>query len=215
MKLKPHYLSLIFLFVVLFISLDSDANTAKGNAIFDKLLNISRIHDVDDRVKVTVSSEVSGSYTDQSGTIFLATNDIAFCAGINDCIAFIVAHEIGHNVLGHVRGHVYRGLQEETDADLYAVKLTHAAGFDPCAGGIYFKKIHDYEVSQGSSTDDGGLATDPDQHPNSGNRAIYLEAVCHSYVIDAPSAPWIERGLYSSAKKDPAPKAVTPNASQK
>lgn len=158
--------------------------TPLAQSIFARILDVSGILSVDPRVHVVIAG-VPGSYTDQTGTIYIAASDIKFCEHKASCIAFIMAHETGHNVLGHVRGHRYRSYTMEKDADLYAVKVLHAAGYDPCGGVWFFKK-----VVKADGGHDGGKDTDPQQHPDSIDRMKYLDKVCHG-KIDPPDSPWI------------------------
>ena len=67
----------------------------------------------------------------------------------NDEIAFVIAHEMAHNILGHVHGrNEARGIfgignsrsrSIEIDADSYAVQLMSKAGYQPDAGVTFLK----------------------------------------------------------------------------
>lgn len=75
--------------------------------------------------------------------IVLTTGMDAFAHG-NDEIAFVIAHEMAHNILGHFSHSGAMGIfgaprarNDELDADGFAVRLMSAAGYRP-AGGISF-----------------------------------------------------------------------------
>lgn len=157
--------------------------TAAGQAMFNKLITISQINKVDKRVHVVVK-KVGGSYTDGTGTIYIDPDDIKLCNRNMDCVASIVAHEIGHNVLGHVRGNNYADKQQEKDADLYAVKLLNAAGYNPSAGAKFFMTIGTLYG------DDGGPS-----HPNNSVRVQYITQAA-SGKIAAPPYPWTAKSAY-------------------
>lgn len=151
--------------------------TKAGQEMYNKLTRLSNILSVDKRVKIIVK-DVGGSYTDGTGTIYIDTGDIKFCKRNMDCIASIAAHELGHNVLGHVRGNDYPDKQQEKDSDLYAVKLLNAAGYNPCAGADFFREVgKEYG-------DEGGP-----QHPNNSVRVNYITQACTGNIA-APPQPW-------------------------
>lgn len=154
--------------------------TKAGQDMYNKLTALSNILSVDKRVKIIVKN-VGGSYTDGTGTIYIDTGDIKFCNRNMDCIAFIAAHELGHNVLGHVRGNDYDDKQQEKDSDLYAVKLLKKAGYNPCAGADFFKKV------LAEYGDAGGP-----QHPNNSVRIKYITEACNA-PISAPPQPWTSK----------------------
>jgi hypothetical protein len=171
-------LATVFLSLGILGTAQAVSPTRQGAIIFDRLVELSHIRDVAPDTRVIVA-DVPGSYTNQTRTIYIAREDIKFCGHDAMCIAFIVGHELGHNVLGHTRGHNYLPKWQELDADLYSIKLMHLAGYDPCAGIGFFKKV----LSQFGN--DGG-----DQHPDNKIRIGYMEHFCHVGNIPAPQKPW-------------------------
>jgi predicted Zn-dependent protease len=154
------------------------APTPSGKAAFDRLINLSQIKKVDKRVHIEVA-DVPGSYTNGRGDIYIAKADIALCGRELNCIAFIAAHELGHNVLGHVRGNDYTNIMQEMDSDVYAIQLTKEAGLNPCAGAAFFKKIISIWGDSGGNT-----------HPRHSQRVKYMEEMCQKDNIPLPPAPW-------------------------
>ncbi len=56
----------------------------------------------------------------------------------DDELAFVVAHEIGHAVLGHIGGSAPK---KEADADYFATYLVARAGYDPEGGSRFFRRV--------------------------------------------------------------------------
>jgi predicted Zn-dependent protease len=78
------------------------------------------------------------------GRHVIVTTGIASLSRSRDEIAFVIAHELAHNILGHASaGHEHgifgssEAIRDEFQADSYAVRLMAKAGYDP-AGGISF-----------------------------------------------------------------------------
>jgi len=90
---------------------------------------------------LTNSSELN-AWSDGSHVVI--TTGMAALADSQDEIAFVIAHEMAHNILGHstekargIFGGIAQTKQEEMEADSFAVTLMHEAGYDP-EGGISF-----------------------------------------------------------------------------
>jgi hypothetical protein len=90
---------------------------------------------------LTNSSELN-AWSDGSHVVI--TTGIAALADSPDEIAFVIAHEMAHNILGHstekargLFGGIAQTKEEEMEADSFAVTLMHEAGYDP-EGGISF-----------------------------------------------------------------------------
>jgi len=80
------------------------------------------------------------------GAHVVVTTAMARLARSEDEIAFVVAHEMAHNILGHTQGvgerrGIFGGIakarRDETDADSFAVGLMSRGGYQP-QGGITF-----------------------------------------------------------------------------
>jgi Zn-dependent protease with chaperone function len=78
------------------------------------------------------------------GMHVIVTTGINSLARSTDEIAFVIAHEMAHNILRHSSESQKRGIfgssdvmQDEVEADSYAVRLMANAGYEP-AGGIAF-----------------------------------------------------------------------------
>jgi predicted Zn-dependent protease len=90
---------------------------------------------------MTNSSKLD-AYSD--GKNFVVTTGIGRLARSTDEIAFVIAHEMAHNILGHSRKSSKHGIfglfharRDEIEADRYAVRLMANAGYRP-VGGITF-----------------------------------------------------------------------------
>jgi len=93
------------------------------------------------------NSSVRNAWAD--GKHIIVTTGMTKFARSNDEIAFIIAHEMAHNILGHVHGqNETRGIfgigssrskSIEIDADSYAVQLMSKAGYQPDAGVSFLK----------------------------------------------------------------------------
>lgn len=93
------------------------------------------------KLSLTHSSAVN-AYSD--GTHVVVTTGITRLSRSTDEIAFVIAHEMAHNILGHSSENHKRGIfgssevmRGELEADSYAVRLMANAGYNP-AGGISF-----------------------------------------------------------------------------
>ncbi len=144
------------------------------------MLLLSHIHDIAPDVRVVVE-DTFGSYTEPSGVIHIAVDDIKRCNHNSACIGFLVGHELGHQVLGHVRGRDYTTKWEERDADFYSMEINKKAGFNTCGGVTFFTA---YLAESGGN--DGGMS-----HPDSNIRRDYINYTCHSGNIPEPSQPWV------------------------
>jgi hypothetical protein len=80
------------------------------------------------------------------GAHVVVTTAMARLARSDDEIAFVIAHEMAHNILGHsqgagerrgIFGGIAKARRDETDADSFAVSLMSRGGFQP-EGGITF-----------------------------------------------------------------------------
>jgi Zn-dependent protease with chaperone function len=96
------------------------------------------------RLSLTNSS-VQNAWSD--GTHVVVTTGLSRMAGSDDEIAFVIAHEMAHNILDHSRRAqkpmgifgfgLSRARRSETDADRFAVRLMSGGGYRP-AGGVAF-----------------------------------------------------------------------------
>lgn len=147
--------------------------------LFNPLIERSHIHDVDPRVHLELDTgeDDQGSQTDPSGTIHLSLSDVIFVNFNPNAVAFIIAHELGHNVLGHVRGNEYLPQLEEIDADMYAVRLTHITGFDSCVGARFFQDA----INSGNE--------EIGYHSAFDIRIQYIMNACYSSNIPLPHLP--------------------------
>jgi hypothetical protein len=78
------------------------------------------------------------------GKHIMMTTGMTHFARSNDELAFVIAHEMAHNILGHAHGSNAsaarfgilgsRSRNLELDADSYAVRLMSSAGYQPAAG---------------------------------------------------------------------------------
>jgi predicted Zn-dependent protease len=111
------------------------------------------IHLIDDP---TVNAFTAG------GHIFVYTGIFNYCKTVSE-MAFIIAHEIGHNEKGHINlilkrikvageyGNMLYSIKQmttasfnqfnELEADCYAADLCYAAGFNPCVGAEFWKRM--------------------------------------------------------------------------
>jgi membrane-associated protease RseP (regulator of RpoE activity) len=93
--------------------------------------------------KLTLASSAKeNAWSD--GRNIIVTTGMTELSQSDDEIAFVIAHEMAHNLLGHLSGGGSRGifgssrvLRGEIEADSYAVRLMTRAGYQP-AGGISF-----------------------------------------------------------------------------
>ncbi len=89
-----------------------------------------------------MKATADGRYVQLSTTIVESTRD-------DDELAFIIAHELAHNALGHKErldkiGRKAANVREtEIAADVLGVKLMHGAGFDPYAAARYWAREGD------------------------------------------------------------------------
>lgn len=101
------------------------------------------------RLSLTNSS-AQNAWSD--GTHVVVTTGISRMAGSDDEIAFVIAHEMAHNILDHSRRAEKpmgifgfgRGLSQarrsETDADRFAVRLMSDGGYRPSGGIAFLRK---------------------------------------------------------------------------
>ncbi len=104
------------------------------------------------------------------GSIVLHKGLLTFNRRHPDAIVYVMAHEIGHWVLGHLGWkHPWcassnrRHKQCEKDADLYAITLMRKAGYNHCAAAENWKRMLYKFGNRGGST-----------HPTPRERYNYL-----------------------------------------
>jgi hypothetical protein len=93
--------------------------------------------------KLTLSSSTKqNAWSD--GRHIIVTTGMTDLSSSDDEIAFVIAHEMAHNLLGHLNQGGARGIfgtsrvmRGEIEADSYAVHLMSSAGYQP-TGGISF-----------------------------------------------------------------------------
>lgn len=111
-------------------------------------------------------SDQNNAYAD--GTHVFLTTRLLASAGNDDELAFTIAHEMAHNVLGHAAamraGGVKHGLgrtlgrsgrllrQAEREADALAGELLLDAGYDPVAGAAILRRFGDGDLGLGLFT---------------------------------------------------------------
>ncbi|MBY6006550.1 hypothetical protein KUV62_21685 [Salipiger bermudensis] len=161
-----------FLIANLYVVWGMAANELAGH---DKDLGLDYIHEISDVVKRSVRATNAGqrpppmpSYGEfvrmsEAEWRRLATSEqymLYVEAMMGDGLAFILAHEIGHHVQGHLDGPA-SSLQEELSADNYAVGLSINSGFNPILAFtpfLLFAAIeNDTGVYDGTSTHPPGL----------------------------------------------------------
>jgi len=121
------------------------------------------------------NSAVTNAWAD--GRHVVVTTGMTSLSRSNDEIAFVIAHEMAHNILGHAGGSAgARGIfgltrvrRGEIEADGYAVRLMSNAGYEPAAG-ISFLQTARRKFWWNVSLD----------HPGFAKRIATVEAAMHS-----------------------------------
>lgn len=119
-----------------------------------------------------VDSAIINAWSD--GRHVVLNRGIVDLARSDDQLAFIIAHEMAHNILGHSKmtgassrgifGQMFKSVSprsEESQADIAAVNFVQAAGYDP-QGGLRFLEIASKRLWWASLSFD---------HPSFGSRA--------------------------------------------
>jgi predicted Zn-dependent protease len=114
----------------------------------------------------------------------IVTTGIARFSRSPDEIAFVIAHEMAHNILGHsTKSHNFgifgssEAVRDEIEADSYAVRLMAKAGYEP-AGGISFLQHAQRRLWWNVSLD----------HPSFGRRIENVAAAMRT--TGTPSSPF-------------------------
>jgi hypothetical protein len=145
---------------------------------------------------VLANSSALNAWSD--GTHVVVTTGMTKLARSDDEVAFVIAHEMAHNILGHSSGAnqrrgIFGGLaqvrRDETDADSFAVNLMSRGGFEP-RGGIAFLRTAGRKLWWALSLD----------HPSFDRRI--------RTVSNAISAMPMNNGRYAVAAVVPARAAV-------
>jgi len=129
-----------------------------------------------------------------SGTYLYVTTDLYEMTDSKEELAFVLGHEIGHLVNGHISDHIRRnqlssdllgkqwgnigaglykqltpsfGHAQELACDMSACYLSHKAGYDPQAGVTFFQKLYANDKSP-------ALARFLSTHPHSTHRIACL-----------------------------------------
>jgi hypothetical protein len=80
------------------------------------------------------------------GRHIIVTTGMRDFARSDDEVAFVIAHEMAHNILGHLGPHSKMGIfgtrarNSELDADRFAVRLMSAGGYQPSAGVAFLER---------------------------------------------------------------------------
>lgn len=143
----------------------------KVNAILKKLLYTQGI--TQDAIKLQVDFNSPSDfnvniYWDsklETHVIHFGLGQIYFNAKYPSQTAWLLGHEIGHYVLNHPwpRKSPEDSRQKEKEADLFGKNLARRAGYDECAGALWFKRLLDNNMGHGGVT-----------HPTHEQRYEYL-----------------------------------------
>jgi len=102
------------------------------------------------QIKLRVNYRVrrASAYISGNGSFAIITisrGELHLNEGYPEQMAFIIAHEIGHFALGHLRygrpNSYADSRRREKAADLYGKRLMGKAGYNVCAAGEYWKRI--------------------------------------------------------------------------
>lgn len=140
----------------------SQAATPLGQSIFNRLKELAG---VPSSVNLVVG-KIGGSHTD-GYTVSIDKGDIALCRRNQDCVAFIMGHELGH--IAHHDNESSNKPGMEKNADLFGVALLQKAGMNSCAGADIFRLL---QKKYGDGDGDG-------VHPKNSERARYVDEACH------------------------------------
>lgn len=144
-----------------------DKRTGKLRAILNKMRPFFARKDIPYTI-VLVQDTLVNAWTHAGGNIYLTTALLDFVES-DDELAFVIAHEIGHNENEHCRKPVHRlkaamellddkdfasmasdllaavfapfDQHQELVADISAIYLTYAAGYDPKRSKDFFRKL--------------------------------------------------------------------------
>jgi predicted Zn-dependent protease len=132
-----------------------------------------------------VNSREKNAWAD--GRYVIVTTAMLELARSDDEVAFIIAHEMAHNILGHshptrrrngIFGGISRVKKGEIEADSFAVHLMSGAGYRPL-GGISFLQNARRRMWWNVSLD----------HPGFDRRIRVVSAAMHSRTQAKPSRP--------------------------
>lgn len=113
--------------------------------IYNKLIKASGARHKPLLVIINSSSTIAWNYGNLGETkaIYLPTGLINLMGGNSNKIAGILAHEIGHSILGHTKRprKIYEVKNQELSADNYATNLVQYAGYNKCKTIKWIKVI--------------------------------------------------------------------------
>jgi len=142
--------------------IDSGTKKDKLQQTLDKLLRVLPNNKSTIKYSIhLINDTLINAYT-SGGYIYIFEGLYNYCKN-DDEIAFIIAHEIAHNELGHINlmlkrlkvagkfGNILYAIKElttmsfnqfnELEADCYAADLVKAAGYSPVKGAKFWKKM--------------------------------------------------------------------------
>ena len=158
--------------LLLFAALNSSAATVQD--VYYRVLSESRFSPRDITFVIEESS-VDNAYANivnGKKVVIITTAMIESLHYNEDQVAMILAHEIAHHSLQHLRYKISDQIIRETDADILGHRLATQAGYDKCAGYAIWMQ----EMVLNSSVDYlHGINT----HPKLAVRAEYFRKLCN------------------------------------
>jgi beta-barrel assembly-enhancing protease len=103
----------------------------------DRVLRVEAPFGCRSRVQVVPGRKLNAR---ADGTYVQLTDAVAREAADDSELAFVIAHEMAHNILRHAETPGPKRLEED-QADRLGVKLMHAAGYDPHAAARFWSRF--------------------------------------------------------------------------
>lgn len=143
-------IKMFFSSVVLVISLCCTSLWATDAQIYQEAQRLQALSGTS--VAFSISETEWGSYTSWDDGVVIARNDINICNQDVECVATIIAHEIGHVKLGHLTIFKADVKSCEKQADLYSVHLLSKAGYSPYVVPKHMKRFREARGDRKLST---------------------------------------------------------------